>query len=195
MDRETLRREVLARRQQLSREDLIAKSERIVANFFQLAEFKAARTLMFYASFKSEVQTTGAIKRCLQAGKRVALPLTVAPEKMLRPYLIKDPERELQPGYCAIPEPDPKCTELIDPGTLDLVVIPGSVFDLRGGRLGYGGGFYDRFLADQAPAACRVALAFALQVVGDELPLQPHDQSIDCLVTEERTWRFGRADR
>ncbi|MCK4839220.1 MAG: 5-formyltetrahydrofolate cyclo-ligase, partial [Desulfobulbaceae bacterium] len=149
-------------------------------------------TVMFYASFKSEVQTMGAIARCIKQDKRVALPLTSVKEKMLRPYLIKDPTRDLKAGYCSIPEPDPDSAVLLNPREIDLVIIPGSVFDHNSGRLGYGGGFYDRFLANQAPASFRVALAFELQVIDDRLPLESHDQPLDCLVTEKNIFRFER---
>ena len=130
--------------------------------------------------------------RLVAVSKRIALPLTLAKEKMLRPYLIKDPNRDLKPGYCSIPEPDPDSAVLLNPQEIDVVIVPGSVFDHNGGRLGYGGGFYDRFLANQAPAPFRVALAFELQVIDDSLPLASHDQPLDCLVTEKRTFRFDR---
>jgi len=143
MERDKIRRQVIALRDQLTPQDLAIKSERAVENLFQLAEFMAASTVMFYASFKSEVQTMGAIARCLKQGKRVALPLTLAKEKMLRPYLIKDPKRDLKPGYCAIPEPDPDLAVRLNPQDIDVVIIPGSVFDRNSGRLVYGGGFFD----------------------------------------------------
>ncbi len=192
MERDKIRRQVVAWRDQLTPQEVAIRSEHAVENLFQLAEFMAASTVMFYASFKSEVQTMGAIARCLKQGRRVALPLTSAKEKMLRPYLIKDPKRDLKPGYCAIPEPDPDLAVLLNPRDIDVVIVPGSVFDRNGGRLGYGGGFYDRFLANRAPAAFRVALAFELQVIDAGLPLEPHDQPLDCLVTEKNILRFAR---
>ena len=99
------------------------------------------------------------------------------------------------PGYCTIPEPSEEHARGngLDPDQLDLIILPGSVFDLSGGRFGYGGGFYDRLLA-QIPDAHRVALAFDLQVV-DELPLQPHDELLDMIITESRviTGRSGKS--
>ncbi|MEN8134045.1 MAG: 5-formyltetrahydrofolate cyclo-ligase [Thermodesulfobacteriota bacterium] len=192
MERAKVRRKVLAARDQLSADDLAVKSELVVEKLFQLAEFQAAGTVMFYASFKSEVQTMAGIERCIKQGKRVVLPLTLAKEKMLRPYLIKDPSHDLKPGYCAIPEPDPDLAVRLNPQEIDAIIIPGSVFDQNGGRLGYGGGFYDRFLVNQAPGALRIALAFGLQVTADSLPLASHDQSVDCLVTEKKIFRFER---
>jgi 5-formyltetrahydrofolate cyclo-ligase len=193
MEREKIRRAMIAARDRLPPVDLALNSERIIERLFRLAEFRAATTVMLYASYKSEVQTMAALGRCLASGKRVALPLTLPTEGLLRPYLIEDPRRDLKPGYRAIPEPDPKTAVPLAPREIEVVIVPGSVFDRAGGRLGYGGGFYDRFLADQAPAAFRVALAFALQVSATRLPLQPHDQPLDCLITEKETRRFARA--
>jgi 5-formyltetrahydrofolate cyclo-ligase len=192
MEREKVRRRIIAARDRLPPEHLALYSELVIEKLFGLAEFRAATTVLFYASFNSEVQTRAALGRCLETGKRVALPLTLPKERVLRPYLIKDPRRDLKPGYRAIPEPDPEAAVLLDPHDIEIVIVPGAVFDHNGGRLGYGGGFYDRFLADQAPAAFRVALAFALQVIAQNLPLAPHDQPLDCLITEKKIFRFAR---
>lgn len=192
MERDKIRRQIIATRDQLSAHDLAMKSKLIIENLFQLAEFKAATTVMFYASFKSEVHTLECLARCIKHGKRLVLPRTLAKKKILRPYLIKDPLHDLEPGYCSIPEPDPTLTAQIDPREIDAIIIPGSAFDQHGGRLGYGGGFYDRFLTNQAPGALRIGLAFDLQVTDTPLPLAAHDQLLDCLVTEQKIFRFAR---
>lgn len=190
-DRE-LSRDIMQRRDNLTPEELAAMSSAAISNLQRVAEFAACRTVMFYAHFRTEVQTLQAIEKCLAAGKRVALPLTVATEKRLYPYLVNDPARDLRSGYCSIPEPDPARARLLDPGEIEMVIVPGSVFDVSGGRFGYGGGFYDRFLVNQAPQAFRVGLAFELQVVPGALPLAPHDQRMDCLVTEKNIFRTAR---
>jgi 5-formyltetrahydrofolate cyclo-ligase len=81
----------------------------------------------------------------------------------------------------------------VDPASIDTVLIPGSVFDVTGGRLGYGGGFYDRFLSNSAPQATRIGLAFSRQLV-DRVPMEPHDQYMDFLVTEEQIFDCKRFD-
>ena len=119
------------------------------------------------------------------------MPLTLTKEKRLDPYLITDPEQQLVSGYCNIPEPDPKKADLFDAARIDVVILPGSVFDAKGGRLGYGGGYYDRFLTDQAPQALKIGIAYEMQLV-DEVPLLPHDQRLDYLVTEKRIIRMNK---
>lgn len=190
MGMDKVRRNIIAARDRLTSQELEARSREIMAALFRLPEFMAARTVMFYASFRSEVRTPAAIEKSLAVGKRVAIPLSQPDERLLLPYLISDPFRQLKPGYCSIPEPDPAAAIAVEAGAIDVVIVPGSVFDRGGGRLGYGGGFYDRFLAGAAKGAFRVAVAFDLQVVAEELLLAPHDQKMDCLVTDKELLRF-----
>ena len=134
------------------------------------------------------METLPLIRALLADGRNVSVPLTRVQEKRLDIVSLTNPESQLVPGYCGIPEPkEPKPSELVDPRVLDAIILPGSVFDLRGGRFGYGGGYYDRLLS-MIPGAARIALAFELQVV-NMLPLQDHDEIMDCIVTEDRVIR------
>lgn len=187
-----LRRQVLAARDRLSAVEIEEKSAAITERLFRMEAFLACGAVMFYASFRSEVQTREAIARCLKRGIRLALPLSLPASRELQPRLVDDPALDLRSGYYGIAEPDPDRTRVLAPAAIEAVVVPGSVFDSRGGRLGYGGGFYDRFLAREAPQALRIGLAFALQLAPGELPLAEHDQRLDYLVTEERVLAFSR---
>jgi len=126
------------------------------------------------------------IRSLLDLGKKVSVPLTRVAEKRLDIVELEDPEGDLVPGYCNIPEPTQQLAaeKTISPEELELIVLPGSVFDERGGRFGYGGGYYDRLL-EQIPSAARYGLAFDLQIV-EKLNLQPHDQILDSIITEQR---------
>ena len=192
MEGHEIRRTVIRARNRLTATQLKKKSSAVISNLERVDEFHSCRTVMFYAHFRSEVQTMKAVEKCLALGKRVALPLTVSAENRLYPYLVEDPARDLKSGYCSIPEPDPAIARLLAPEDIGVVVVPGSVFDASGGRFGYGGGFYDRFLANDAPQAFRIGLAFELQVVTEALPLAGHDQRMDCLVTEKNIFRIDR---
>jgi 5-formyltetrahydrofolate cyclo-ligase len=103
---------------------------------------------------------------------------------------ITDPARQLQPGCYGILEPT-SAQVVIEPARLDLALVPGSVFDRCGARLGYGGGFYDRFLSQDAPQALRIGLSFEIQLV-DQVPTEVHDQFMDILVTEEQLYDCRR---
>ena len=150
-----------------------------------MKEAVGAACVFIYVNFRSEVETVGLIRQCLAREKMVAVPYTDVKRKALLPFRIDNPEKDLRPGYCAIPEPDPLKAAKIPPEKIDIAVIPGSVFDIYGGRLGYGGGYYDRFLANDAPQALRIGFAFELQLA-DRVPLESHDQPLDILITEKR---------
>jgi len=190
-DREALRQKILGARDGLSDKVRQAKSISVMQNFWTLLGMQQWSTLFIYVNFRSEVETLELIKKCINRDIRVAVPLVDASAVRMIPLLIKDPEQDLVPGYYNIPEPDPKKSLRLEPGEIDAAVIPGSVFDIHGGRLGYGGGYYDRFLLNDAPQAKRIGLAFELQVV-DKVPLEPHDQPLDILITEERIVNITR---
>jgi 5-formyltetrahydrofolate cyclo-ligase len=189
-ERTTLRAQTLAARDGLSAAERQQKSRAITERILALPEFNAARSVFAYVSFRSEAETLDLIAHCLKKGVTVSVPLTLVQEHRLLPYAITDPAQDLVPGYYSIPEPL-QTLPLVDPGTIEVVVMPGSVFDARGGRLGYGGGFYDRFLQGAAPQALRIGLAFDLQVVA-AVPLESHDQPLDYLITETRTIHLER---
>jgi 5-formyltetrahydrofolate cyclo-ligase len=187
--RARLRREILQRRDALTPAQRHEKSAAIAGRLAELPLVLEAKTIFTYVNFRSEVETLPLIKAWLASGKRICVPLTLTAEPRLVAYPITDPESDLRPGYCQIPEPDTERLSPIDPDELQLIIMPGSVFDLHGGRLGYGGGYYDRFIALQAPKAIRIGLAFDLQLT-DQLPLQAHDQHLHLLATEERVLHF-----
>lgn len=169
----------------MSSDEQAVKSSAACDRLWSLPAFQQAVNLFIYVNYRSELATIALIERCFMLpGRRVTVPLTI-PKEGLEAYLIKDVQHDLAPGYCAIPEPVIDRVVKFDPAKIDVVVLPGSVFDLQGGRLGYGGGYYDRFLANDAPQAIKIGIAYEMQLV-EEVPLLPHDQSLDYLVTEKR---------
>lgn len=189
-ERTTLRTQILAARDTLPAEERRRKSRAITEHLLALPEFAGARTVLAYVSFRSEVETLPLIAHCLKKGMAVSVPLTLPAEHRLLSHAVTDLSRDLAPGYCGILEPLPTLP-LVDPAAIEVVIVPGSVFDARGGRLGYGGGYYDRFLQGAAPQALRIGLAFALQVV-KAVPLKSHDQRLDYLITETGTIHLER---
>ena len=184
--RQKMRKQVLAKRDLLEIRDRHEKSAAITERLLSMPGMDSWETLFVYVNFRSEVETFQLIQRCLEKDKRVVVPLVDSAQSTMIALQVTNLEEDLQPGYFDIPEPDPVKTSRVDGKEIDVVVLPGSVFDIEGGRLGYGGGYYDRFLVNDAPQACRIGLAFELQVV-PAVPLEPHDQRLDYLVTEKRT--------
>lgn len=185
-----LRKKTLRVRDDLHIQERQAMSYEITQKMLLLEEIAACKTFFIYVDFRSEVETHILIAELLKQGKRVAVPLTLVKENTLLPVAITDMEKDLVPGYCSIPEPRVAIREsqMVVGCEIETIILPGSVFDERGGRLGYGGGYYDRFMAHEAPQAKRIGLAFDFQVV-DRLVLQAHDELLDLVVTEKRTIR------
>jgi len=165
MDSSQLRKDTLALRNLLPRDEQLQSSKIILKRLLDLGQFQSAKTVFTYVDFRSEVVTHPLIDHMLRCGKKVGVPVTLLHEKDLLTVAISDPDRELAPGYCSIPEPIVAIREkqALSPDTIDLIVLPGSVFDERGGRMGYGGGYYDRFVSQRAPQALRIGLAYEMQ--------------------------------
>ncbi len=183
--RDGLRQEMLTRRDKLTEQERHKKSRALTERLCSFERYRQARSILFFVSFRSEVDTLFLMSEALMRDVQVAVPLTLTKEKELQAFAIKDLAKDLVPGYQGIFEPDPERCALVKPSVLDLVVVPGSVFDHQGGRMGYGGGYYDRFLVQRAPQATRVGICFDLQMV-DEVPMADHDQYLDFVVTESQ---------
>ncbi len=150
-----------------------------------LSALHASQYPLFFISFRSEIDTRTLIRRRLDEKLPVLVPRTLIKDRKLEIYRIRDWSQDLKTGAYGILEPNPEFAHILsDPAVIDLVLVPGSVFDRKCGRYGYGGGFYDRFLANEAKNALRVGYAFSFQVK-EEIPLLPHDERLDMIVTDE----------
>lgn len=181
-----LRAEVRARREKLSPEVRTEKSRRIFEHLQTLECWRQAENVLVYLSVHAEVETAE-IVAWLVAEKRCIVPWC-RKDGTLGLFRLTSPETELAPGTFGIPEPAAVWREVPDrvvkPETLDLVLLPGVAFDRSGGRLGQGGGYYDRLLETLGPQAVTVGLAYACQIV-PEVPREEHDRRVDYVVTEE----------
>lgn len=182
--RAALRKEKLAARDGLALDLRAEKSRMIRENVVRLEAVALAKHVMLYVSFRSEVETMPLFEMFRRQDIATSVPLTLVNEKRLLSYRIADPYKDLRPGYCGIAEPDAGRLSPVDPSGIDVVLVPGVVFDGFGGRLGYGGGYYDRFLTNDAPRALRIGLAFEIQVI-DRVPVLAHDVKVHYLVTEK----------
>lgn len=177
-----VRRAAIERRDLLSAEERSTKSERIVEGVLSLPEVGAAGTVMAFWSFGSEVQTAALIHRLHEAGTRVVLPRVAEGDIVGVAYAPGDPVTATTFGAM-----EPTGADVVPPEEVDVVIVPGVAFDRRGGRVGYGGGFYDRLFA-KAPSVPAVAVAFAVQIV-DEVPQGRSDRRVDAIVTEDEVIR------
>lgn len=180
-------REVLAR---VSTQEAGIASAVACGRLLHSTLMEGVRTIMLYAPLAGELDPAVLARECMVRGLRLALPRTDWNSKRLIPALIPAWGARLVLGRHSILEPAPDLPQ-ITLSELDAVVVPGLVFDERGGRLGRGAGFYDRFLAEPELRARRWGLAFEVQVAPDAgVPLESHDVRMDALVTDTRVLEF-----
>lgn len=187
MDKQALRRQLLTARQELPSSLRVQHDEAILAQLIQLPQVQAAHTLLVYLDFRGEVTTAGLIEWGLAQGKTVCAPVSVVEERRLIPVRL-DALEDVTVGAYGIREPILTEEKQVPLAEIDVVIIPGVGFDRQGGRLGYGGGYYDRFLPRLRPDALKVAVAYEQQVL-PSLPLEAHDMPLDMLVTEAGVFR------
>ncbi|WP_455539757.1 5-formyltetrahydrofolate cyclo-ligase [Terrisporobacter sp.] len=177
------RKKVIALRKEKDLDFIKYNSEIITDKLLQMDCIKNAQTIMLYLDFNNEVCTDILIKKLISMGKIVASPITIMSERKLIPSQITDLKNGIQYGAYNIREPKPECSPSIDIKKLDVVIVPAVAYDKNCYRLGYGGGFYDRFLGNLREDAVTVGIAFDLQIF-DEVPKEPHDAQLDYIVTE-----------
>ncbi len=163
-------------------EERIIKSKEIQKKLFSLKEFVEAKIILFYASFDGEVETFTMMKLAQKLGKRIALPRIIKAHKKILPVLIADPDKDLAQGPYGVQEPRASLQPMERLEDLDLVLVPGVVFDRNNNRLGRGVGYYDRFLASLPPGIPTFGLAFDFQII-DSLPQQNrHDVAVSRVI-------------
>ena len=174
-----IRDEMLKKRNSLQEEDRLNKSKKIKDNLFNLEEYRKAKNVMFFVSFGSEVYTHEMIKEALK-NKTVIAPKVL--NHQIEPSVIMDLDNLIPTGKFGILEPIEAMP--IAYKNIDLILVAGIAFDKEGYRLGYGLGYYDKFLA-KLPKALKIGLCFDFQVV-DKVPRESYDVPVDMVVTEER---------
>ena len=183
-----VRRTAAAARRQLPDKD--RRSSQILARAAQLPRYNQAAWVMFYVDHGSEVRTRPLISKALAEGKQVVVPYCQGVN--LHTFLLQDLE-ELQPGTLGILEPATQLRHLsqrhVPPEKLQVVFVPGVAFDRRGGRVGHGRGYYDRFLPQLPANVLRLGLAYECQVF-ESVPMLPWDVAVDAVITEQAIyWR------
>ena len=191
----SLRERILGWRNAVDPKTRAALSRDIVRDIVGTSAYRRSDAVMAYMSFGSELQTDEFVRRVLDQGKVLLLPRVDRREGLLEVYRVRDPVRDLRVGSWGIREPRPDRCERVEPHVIDFVLVPGLAFDARGGRLGYGGGFYDKLLADGlSPGSWLVAGAFEGQMV-EKVPTDEHDVRMDVVVTENGHYPPGPLPR
>ncbi len=178
-----IRKTVLALRDALPEGERASLSRAVLRQILDLPSYQRSGVVLAYASFGSELETDAFLRRVLEDGKTLVLPKVESSGLVL--YEARDLKSDLASGTWGIREPRPDRCPAATPDLVDFALVPGSAFDRDGGRLGYGGGFYDRLISSGLDDAPLVSGAFGVQMV-DRVPTGPRDVPVDLVVTEKK---------
>jgi len=184
-DRKTaLRASALAARRELSPGERARASTGAVARLLALPELRQPGTVEMYAAMRDELDVAGGVGPLVERGARTLFPRVRGEQLDL---VAAQALSTLQLGYRGIREP---AGPAIDPQVVDVALVPGVAFDPHGGRLGHGGGHYDRLLVRLDEGCVRIGVCFSCQVV-PRVPRDEHDAVVDLVVTERAVYRTG----
>ena len=175
MDKKELRKQIRELKRAMTEEQIVSSSQRLGELFLASEFYKNAKTIYGYLPYNQEVRTVPMLEQAIKDGKRVAVPKCYGDEMR---FIYMDDLTQVENGYANIPEP------IADGPVADdktaLVLMPGMAFTKNGDRMGYGGGFYDKFLAAE-PDHPTLALCYAFQMV-ESLPTEEYDIPVDCVL-------------
>ncbi len=175
MNKQELRRRIREQKRAMTAEQIEEKSARLGEYFASSELYRQARTIYGYMPYNQEVRTVPMLERALREGKRVAIPKCYGDEMR---FIYIDDLTKVEKGYANIPEPI--ADEPIADDETALVLMPGLAFDPQGHRIGYGGGFYDRFLAKE-PNHPTLALCYDFQML-EQLETEEFDIPVDAVL-------------
>ena len=175
MDKTELRREIRARKRAMTEEEIETRSAKLARLFFASEAYQKAKTIYGYLPYNQEVRTVPMLAQALKDGKKVAVPKVYGEEMK---FLYLDDLNAVAKGYAGIPEPI--ADEPVAQDETALVLMPGLAFDPQGHRIGYGGGFYDKFLAAE-PHHPTLALCYEFQML-PKLDVEDHDIPVDTVL-------------
>lgn len=180
--RDCLRAEATRRRDSIPWALRSELSQRIITRVIDWIEDNTVNVIQLYLNMRSEVETDGLLDYLLSCEKITLAPVTDTHRRTLTPHRISNPCTDFVFHPYGMREPNRKTCQAFPPDQINLIIVPGMAFDLNGHRLGYGGGFYDRFLP-RCPQAVWIGLAYETQIVSDTLP-QSWDIPLHLIVTE-----------
>ena len=175
MNKQELRKAIRARKRAMTPEEIERRSQALCRKFLQSEAYQRARTLYGYLPYNQEVRTVPILERALADGKRVAVPKVYGDEMK---FIFLEDLTQVAVGYANIPEPIADGPVAQEPDAL--VLMPGLAFDPQGHRIGYGGGFYDKFLSRE-PEHPTVALCYEFQMVA-QLETEEFDIPVDTVI-------------
>jgi 5-formyltetrahydrofolate cyclo-ligase len=183
--KDDIRNRVVATIQTLSAEELTEKTSKIGNRLFEFANFLESNISLLYMPQKYAVDTTRIIQRCFDYRKIVALPAFNTDKHKMQLFKVDEFKADMTLGPRDILEPEPERCKVIPIERIDIAIIPGVALDEKGGRIGSGEGYYDRFVGKLPITTRKVALSLECQIV-QQVPMESHDKFMDIIITEDR---------
>lgn len=187
-NKKEFRKTILNLRNNMTTNQVLEKSNKIIDKLTLSEEYKKSKTVFIYMDFKNEVNTMGLIKKMLDKNKNVVIPYTDIVNTIIIPVEIKDLDNDLKISPFGYLEPKIEKINEVEIDKIDLIIVPGVVFDKRLNRIGFGKGYYDRILKKKRQDAKAVAIAYEFQVL-DEIPFEEHDIKMDMIITEDNIYK------
>lgn len=191
MDKASQRKEIIKLLNNMDAKEHKQKSDAIIDFLLEDPVFQEAAVIGTTISAFPEVDTRRLLEKCWKAGKKTAVPKCDPVTRAMTFRLVDDPV-QLETVYMKLKEPIVELTEEVGPEQIDLLIVPGVLFSTDGFRIGFGGGYYDRFLTRYTGPTR--SLAFASQLV-DAVPVEPHDLPVERICTENGCLDTGQVDR
>lgn len=186
-DKKILRKEIIKKRDNIDISQKEKMDKDILNRFYESKYYEDAEKIFIYISYGSEINTRKIISKALKEKKRIYVPRTEFKTRIMDAVEITSLDNLVESSY-GILEPSIE-KPYINPNELDLIVVPGVAFDRRGGRVGYGAGFYDRYFKkinqENAKRIIKLALAYEFQVIDKEVPMSEQDVPVDYIITEK----------
>ncbi len=183
MEKKIIRDQILGNKSKIDNISLESYSDSIIGKLYNTEYYKTAKTIMTFISFGAEVNTHDFIKMSIKNNKRIVVPITVPSTRELKLSEVLD-FNELEIGFYDILTPKEEFIRYVDPSEVDLIIVPGVAFDMEGYRIGYGGGYYDRFLS-KLDHITKISLALDMQLI-DNVPREDFDIPVDYIITENQ---------
>ena len=161
------------------------KTRAIEARLFDFANFLEARIVLLYVDSDCEVRTKSILRRASDFNKIVVLPVFDGERRKMTILKVDNLDKDLQSGPRGVLEPNPERCKPVPLNKVDIAIIPGQAFDEKGGRVGSGRGYYDRFIPELPATTRKVALAFEEQIL-PLIPTESHDRHVDIIITDKR---------
>ncbi|HDR4722765.1 5-formyltetrahydrofolate cyclo-ligase [Bacillus cereus group sp. Sample62] len=178
-----LRKQIIEHMNSLSEERYTTLSEQIAFSLYVQKEWAEAKTIGITLSIENEVNTYSIIEKAWEEGKQVVVPKCNKGTRTMSFRQISNFD-QLETVYMNLREPIPACTEEVNADDIDLQIVPGVAYTERGERIGYGGGYYDRYLVHYKGKT--LSLAYSFQIV-EHIPVEPFDKNVEKIITEKGT--------